>query len=69
MASWTRKQFHQANYGMFQTLPANIDMCTHIYLILVLPQIGYSYFMTGYQISHVYKYSLTESAMSQQDHQ
>lgn len=56
VASWTRKQFHQANYGMFQTLPANIDMCTHIYLILVLPQIRYSYFMTGYQISHVYKY-------------
>lgn len=98
VASWTRKQFHQANYGMFQTLPANIDMCTHIYLILVLPQIIFSnsYFMTGYQISHVYKYwclsmlfsnkkqlwvwfvkawivfsdwSLTESAMSQQDHQ
>lgn len=42
VASWTRKQFHQTNYGMFLTL----DICMHTCLIPVLPQIWYSYFKT-----------------------
>lgn len=42
VASWTRKQFHQTNYGMFLKL----DICMHTCLIPVLPQIWYSYFKT-----------------------